>query len=743
MSMRRRLLLSASLIVLVAPTVASARQSSPSAGDVSAVGEIVVTARRREERLADVPAAASVLDAKVLGDRGRPAGTGDLLAGQPSVRFNNLTSAVTSEISMRASSTARATNGDPSVGLYRNGAYVGGGGIGGRNFTRLDLFDIERVEVLRGTQGALYGRNAVGGAINIVSAKPSFTDGGWASARYGVNNQSAQLQGALNYAVTDEVAFRIGADYVHQDKGFFYNPNNDVYFDQQKGLGLRAQARFARGPADIDLTVETQRLITPAITFQVYIPAGTPGFPGGYIQDNRRYPWNQAPNAKQNVNAATLASEWDLGWGRLSATSMIRTRESSYSLDSDGLDPPALAAAKAAGQVGLATPVDPNAAAYVSDRTTTASQDLHLNGAALGARLNWLFGVEAMRLKSRYAVTLGRTPTAANPSTGSYAPSTIHYDSIAAYGSLSYDLTAKLNAVGELRYTRDDKSIRARFYDRGTGEPLGGAARVIDAKSEPDNASYNFTLAYKIAPRVLAYGKVGASYRAGGFNTNLGDSRQPTPIQASYDDETSTSYEIGVKGAPVRAVYFAVAGYRTNLDGLIAQIDNGCAIGNPACPVAATTFLTNAGKATSWGVEGEITGRARLAGGDVRVGLTGSRQGGEVKSGRYAGVSLPQTPDWLASIDLTYRHPLAGGSTGFANLLYNAQWGGSQELTKTSVPLDDFQTINARVGVELKGVQLTAFATNLTNSVFIVQRDSSIRRYSQPRVYGVELRYAW
>lgn len=119
------------------------------------LGEVVVTARRREERLIDVPVAASVVSAAALVDRGGAVSTGELLAGQPSVRFNNLTSSITSEVSMRASSTARATNGDPSVGLYRNGAYIGGGGIGGRNFARLDTFDIGRVEVLRGTQGAL------------------------------------------------------------------------------------------------------------------------------------------------------------------------------------------------------------------------------------------------------------------------------------------------------------------------------------------------------------------------------------------------------------------------------------------------------------------------------------------------------------------------------------------------------------------------------------------------------------
>ena len=149
-------------------------EALPDAAEANDDGAIVVTARRREERLADVPTAASVIDITSLTDRGGASGSGELLADQPSVRFNNLSSSITSEISIRASSTARATNGDPSVGLYRNGAYIAGGPVGGRNFTRLDLLDIGRVEVLRGTQGALYGRNAVGGAINIISAEPAF-----------------------------------------------------------------------------------------------------------------------------------------------------------------------------------------------------------------------------------------------------------------------------------------------------------------------------------------------------------------------------------------------------------------------------------------------------------------------------------------------------------------------------------------------------------------------------------------
>src|SRR5882757_6889834 len=158
MDRKTLLLASAGLVSTLGWQGAALAQDAPLSASAEPLnqGDIVVTARRRDEKLSDVPTAVSVIDAQSLSDRGGATDTRELLADQPSVRFNNLNSTITSEISIRASSTARATNGDPSVGLYRDGAYIAGGGIGGRNFTRIDLLDIGRVEVLRGTQGALY-----------------------------------------------------------------------------------------------------------------------------------------------------------------------------------------------------------------------------------------------------------------------------------------------------------------------------------------------------------------------------------------------------------------------------------------------------------------------------------------------------------------------------------------------------------------------------------------------------------
>lgn len=728
----------ASAIALIAGEAsAQAARAEP-----AELGEVVVTARRREERLIDVPVAASVVSSATLADRGGAASTGELLSGQPSVRFNNLTSSITSEVSMRASSTARATNGDPSVGLYRNGAYIGGGGIGGRNFARIDTFDVGRVEVLRGTQGALYGRNAVGGAVNIVSARPEFDNSGFVDTKYGFENQRGQVQAVVNLAATDELAFRFGADYVNQEDGFFYNPVNDVHFDQEKGLNLRAQARVAKGPADITLLVENQQLTTPAITYQIAIPAGSPGFPGGYIQDQFNYPWNTSPIAKQNISAAMLSADIDLGWARLTSTTLFRIRESMYSLDNDGVNPEELARARAAGQVGANTAIDPNSASVTADRTKTFSQDVHLAGDLFNGDLNWLAGAEVMTQESRYSVTTARTPTAAAPSIGSVESAVQTYDSWAAYGSLTYDVTDALSLTGELRYTSDDKTLTSRLRDRITNQLVGGPARIIDGTSSPENLSYNATASYRLPMELLAYAKVGTSYRAGGFNRNLGDLRQPIEVPVAYDDETSRSYELGLKGAPLSGVYMAIAGYRTELTDMIAQLDNGCRITNAVCPTNATTFLTNVGDARSWGVEAELTARYNLGPGLLRLSLNGSRQGGEVTSGLYTGLSLPQTPDWLASAEANYRMPVAGFQA-FGNIAYNGQWGGVQELTATSFELSDFQVVNARLGVDVGDVQLAAFVDNLFDTVFIVAQDVNSRRYNRPRVTGVQLRYNW
>src|SRR6202008_1084834 len=118
----------------------------------------------------------------------------------------------------RVSGTQPATGADSGVGLFVNGAYVGSSTLGGRNFRRVDFFDQERVEVLEGPQGGLYGRNSEYGVVNIVLAKPRFEDGGYPNATYTFDREQRRVAAVVNEQVNDKIAVRIGAEVVGQDK---------------------------------------------------------------------------------------------------------------------------------------------------------------------------------------------------------------------------------------------------------------------------------------------------------------------------------------------------------------------------------------------------------------------------------------------------------------------------------------------------------------------------------------------
>jgi iron complex outermembrane receptor protein len=237
---------------------------------------------------------------------------------------------------------------------------------------------------------------------------------------------------------------------------------------------------------------------------------------------------------------------------------------------------------------------------------------------------------------------------------------------------------------------------------------------------------------------VLGYAKVGTSYRAGGFNTRLSDERAPNPVQVLFGNENSTSYEIGLKGNPVRRGYFAIAAYINDLKDMIAQVDDGCATSNVDCPVAAVSYLTNAGDAKSWGIEAEYSQGFALGQGDGRLALSASYQGGEVENGPYRDVKLAQVPEWLASANLNLRHPVSDKVALTSNILVSGQWGGKQELAANSVDLDDYVMVNLRLGMEFGEFSLNGFANNLFNNAYIVSAAPTTKRWSQPRVIGVE-----
>jgi iron complex outermembrane receptor protein len=711
-------------------------------------GDIVVTARRREERLRDIPLAASVVDAQAIAERGGVTTVQAVVQNVPGVRFFNTTSQLNSETSIRGSGTARGTNADPSVGLFRNGVYIGGGFLGGRNATALDLFDVGRVEVLRGTQGALYGRNAVGGAVNFISAEPVMRREGYVDLNYGFETDGVRAQAVWNEALTENLAVRIGVDRIDQDKGFFYNPNNDIYYDRHKSWSVRGQIRYAGEGVDIRYLGEFQDAEIPSVTFRAFIrPGANANFPIGYQQDPYEYPWNYPPRAFQDVQTHIVSAEFDLGFATLINVSSYRTRKSYFQFDQDAIDPATLAILNAQGQNRGA---NPNLSMSNFDRTRTWYENIYLTGKKTSG-LSWLLGLEYVDQDTRYQILSGTSLV--EPIPGNRTDGTLAYNSLAVYGSLSYDFTEALNLDVELRYTADKKKIDAAQFNRVTGA-IGPSQFILNDSFKNDNLAWGATLAFKPGGDWLLFAKVGTGYRAGGFNFNLGDPRQPVPIPPSYDNETSTTYEIGAKGNIAPWLYTNFSAYRTDTDDVVIGAVNGCSPGNPVCPTASIPFLLNAGTARTWGVELEATARWDMGPAKARLTLTGSRQDGEIKSGPLNGAQMPQIPKWIGSASFNLRVPVGGDNTAFFNANYQHASGGINELTPPGTPfrqpatsgpyqspIDTVSLLDLRAGVEIGDLTLALYAKNALQYRYIVYEQITTQRLNPRRLIGVDARF--
>lgn len=736
--MRRWLLLTAAVVVgaPVAPALAQNSVVTAKPKDTSDVSEVVVVARRREERLRDIPVAASVVDAQLISARGGVTDPEKLLQGIPGVRYVNTVSPTTAETSVRASGTSRGTFAESAIGLYRDGVYVGGGLLGGRNFTRADLFDIDRAEVLRGTQSALYGRNAVGGAINIITKKPQFEKSGFLDARYGFNNQQYQVQGVYNTDVNERVSIRVGAQVFDQSSGFFYNKSRNEYFDIEKGHIARAQVKFQDENFSVNALYENQVSNLPALNWQLVIPAGG-SWPRGYTSEKSQYNWNSPSLAKQQVNSFIVTSEASLGNVSLVSTSAYRNRLTKNAFDQDSIDKVTYDSLRASGT--LTGVIDYNTAQRSQDDVTTYYQDIHATG-NYSESLKWLIGGEILQVRNDYQQDNARTPTTAIPSRGTSSPAEQEINSYAAYGTIDYRISNAFGVSAEIRYANDVKDFYSERFDLTTGLSAGSRFRIKGSR-DSQNVTYNLTGSYRNGGW-LAYAKVGTAYRTGGFNRDLGDPRAPRPVTPSFGDESALTYEVGAKGNLVGNVYFEGAAYRTETDDLLVQLDNGCSLVTPSCPVAATPFMVNAGEGRSWGVEGFVNVLAQVGDGRARLSLGVSRQGGEVTSGPFKGASFPQVPDWVASATLNHRVPVRDGIDLVTNLAYRAQWGGVQEIAGTP-RLWDYQQLDARLALDFGHWEIAAFANNATNSTYVNFGSATVRRWSQPRLYGVQMRYQW
>jgi iron complex outermembrane receptor protein len=623
-------------------SMAVAQDATPQEG-ASALDDIVVTARRRDEQLKDVPVAVSALSAERL----EQTGAADITALQQ--QTPNATVQVARGSNSTLISFIRGVGQqdplwgfEPGVGLYVDDVYVARpqGAV-------LDIFDIERIEVLRGPQGTLYGRNTIGGAIKYVTKRLGYEPTLMARGTIGSYNQR---EGLISASTPLGETLAAGFAFAKYDRdGFGTNlfTGEDQY--DKDVTAFRASAEWT--PSDqLFVRLAYDRVKDDSSPRHGHREVNS--LTGGFTPPANVYDTNAGIRGDQKVvtEGMSITAEYVVNdMLTLKSISAWRSGDTDTVIDFDQTPSPFLDVP----------------AIYADDQFTQELQALFEGDNWSGvAGLYYLDG-ESSGVFDTIAGNLGLSIAAAGY---------VNTKSFSAFADFSYDFSDRLHASIGGRYTRDDKDagVQRFFYLGASRSPLtGGAARPIFATRTNYTAEDSFeqftpraSVSYDFTDEVTGYASVGQGFKSGGWDMR-GDAALVPQTVDGYDPETVTTYELGLKGMAFdRRLQFASAAFYSDYKDL--QITTQQAATAPAVGVA--SVVDNVGQATIYGFE--VEGRAFLTDNlstNFSVGYLKNEFDEFITllSGAPVDISdlrSPQnSPEWSAFWAVTWAGDLAGG----------------------------------------------------------------------------------
>ncbi len=683
--------------------------------EAQALEEVIVTARKREESIQKVPVSISVFGGQLFADQGRFTGLDDVIENIVGADLVDSTgNPFNKEAIIRGAGTGRKENADSAVGLYFNGAYVAGGNSGGRTFSRSDYFDMQRFELLRGPQGALYGRNAVGGAMNVISHSPNEDFSGEVELGYG-DNDNTSIMGIVNLPATDQLAFRLGMDIENQNEGFFTNSNSDSptgkYIDT---IGYKAfRTSMAYNPSStFDLNIQ--------IDYSDEKRAGDLVFDRGFdVEEDVRAAFDDfkkdfdGPNeAEQKMANININANWEFDFATLTVVANYRDRESSSDFDFDQSS-------------------DAQQVVHQGDDTNRTSIEARLLG-ELDSGLVWLAGADYTALdntltsvRSGFGIPIADFSFEADSNNESYS----------VFGSLEQDFGGRMTAGIELRYTQDNKKIKA--FAVGSDGALIFDSSGPDFDNDWENATGAVHAVYKLTDNANVFARAGTGFRAGGYNSDVRDftdSSADTVPNPFYDEEHARSAELGIKGNYFgNRLYVSAAAFYTEYNDILVSVNNG---GNGRRGER-ISYLINGGDAEIAGVELEgvlggsfgqgtynVRGAAtwtdtEITDSDVVTPVSATCRAGnsdfsDLREIELKGRELTRVPEWQVALSGTVRHPITDTLGGFFNARVTRSEKGYSD-TVNCAPLVDATIANVNMGVVTDKWTLALKVTNVTD----------------------------
>jgi iron complex outermembrane receptor protein len=721
--LRGGLLLGVATAAIAAPALA---QEAPVTGEPAAAARevVIVQARKRDEAIEDVPASVTALSTDMVEQLGLDSVEeyvrqipGGILVGSGPEYLD--------DIALRGQGGGRLGFSESTTGVYRDGIFVAGGGFGGRTFSRLDFLDMASMEVYRGPQGALYGRNAVGGAVNVITNKPGDDINAKLSASYS-DIQKYEVEGAATAPLTDSFAVR-AAGYMSEQVNGFYRRNTGEVLDDASAWGARASARLDVGPStQVTGTIESSYSDDPAfVTLGQHnvLDAADP-FKRVGLSDNGR------AVIEQSSVSGELVHDFEGSTLTVLASYKDRTGERT----GDDLDH-FLGVNNAAVRL-----LDNQGEDYVR---TGAEARLVSSGSG---RWQWLVGGDF--LDSASDVFSSRTGSVALPVTSPTAValrrqlrrdvSTEDLNSYSVFGLVGYDLTDRINITAEARVQSDQKDFVFQRID--TDALTNDSIALTTFSEEWTRFLPALSMNYEITDTTTAYARYATGYRPGGYN--------PTPEAAfldktGYDPEDVWSVEGGIKGSyrwgrtvvrPQLAVFYSVTDNVQQTTTL--------------SPTQTAFSLQNVGGNYIYGAELELFVSTPVLGGTFTTNMGLSGNYGEFDDGTdiifsgavfdLGGLRVPRTRDYIVNINPAYAHPLGDDLNGFISFNFQAEGGGYDNATN-SRGSSHYEIYDLSVGVSGDHWRLIAYAKNMTDEVYRIVEVNNNSYYNTPQTYGARL----
>ncbi|EED36464.1 TonB-dependent receptor [Luminiphilus syltensis NOR5-1B] len=730
-TLRRAIALTLGTTTIGAFPQASAQSPAP----VGALEEIVVTARKRgEELLQNTPLSIRALTSDTLQDAGIQQFE-DWARMVPGITFKDLGPGEKTIVTRGLVSTGAATT---AVYFDETNITAFNDGEGGGRNVDIKLFDIDRVDVLRGPQGTIYGASALGGVIRIETAKPDLNEfSGAIKADIGYTASGAEnysFNGHVNIPIIEDVlGLRLVAWNV-DNSGFIDNirlGRNEINDEQTSGF--RAIARYV--PSDrltltASATVQNQE-IGDGVRYNrvgdaaLVYPGEQPFSITGDLQ-NSDFTVNERSD---DPRIYSLTADYDFKYGNIVATTNLYDREVEFNFDSTPI------------LLFFGVPI--KAISSFPEEREIWSNEIRFNSSFDGP-LQVLAGVfhQEEKIDSASRVfTVDNDGLINEPS-----PSVLwvvrdrEFDETAVFGEVSFDVTSQWNLTVGARYAEfdfvTDEEALVPFFGPPTGpEPTKTGSDSTDI--------LRFNTSYQISDDHMVYATASEGFRRGGLNLNAFGALFDIP--ETFGSDSLWNYEIGAKTSWFdRRLTVNATLYR--LDWSDIQVETVDELGG-------IEYFANAGEAQVDGVELEVFARP-ISGLDITATLGWTRaeltEDPPPPSNGLDGDEINNVPEWTASLSAQYTWPVFSDFDGFvrADMDYtdgsNTRIAGSRD--PFNVALESYELVNLRAGIENESWRITAYADNVFDE--ITQNDAinevtNILAYftTQPRTIGVNAEY--